>query len=67
MVKNRQSGQEKVINFLSSGKTLTEQTALSRFGVANLRSTISHVRNKVSYPIRPVKTRNGTGYRLVTT
>jgi len=37
----------RVINYLASGKGLTEGEARSRFGVANLRATISDIRDMV--------------------
>tara|TARA_Y100001938_G_C7753433_1_gene265018 strand:+ start:209 stop:466 length:258 start_codon:yes stop_codon:yes gene_type:complete len=37
----------RVINYLSSGKGLTEAEARSRFGVGNLRATISDIRDMV--------------------
>ena len=37
----------RVINYLASGKGLTEAEACSRFGVANLRATISDIRELV--------------------
>jgi 3-phenylpropionate/cinnamic acid dioxygenase small subunit len=35
---------QKVISYLATGKTLTAPEARSRFGVANLRATISDIR-----------------------
>ena len=37
----------RVINYLASGKGLTPAEAKSRFGVANLRATISDIREMV--------------------
>ena len=37
----------RVINYLASGKGLTEAEARSRFGVGNLRATISNIRDMV--------------------
>ena len=37
----------RVINYLASGKGLTEAEARSRFGVGNLRATISDIRDMV--------------------
>jgi len=37
----------RVINYLASGKGLTEAEARSRFGVGNLRATISTIRDMV--------------------
>jgi hypothetical protein len=36
--------QEKVMNYLKRGRTLSEESAFSMFDVANLRATISDVR-----------------------
>ena len=38
---------QKVISYLATGKTLTAPEARSRFGVANLRATISDIRDVV--------------------
>ena len=38
---------QKVISYLATGKTLTAPEARSRFGVANLRATISDIREVV--------------------
>lgn len=43
--------QERVINYLSKGKTLSQHSAASMFHVGNLRATISD--------IKPIVTRNG--------
>jgi hypothetical protein len=37
----------RVINYLATGKGLTEAEARSRFGVGNLRATISNIRDMV--------------------
>jgi len=37
----------KVINYLANGNGLTANQAKSRFGVGNLRATISTIRNQV--------------------
>ena len=37
----------RVINYLASGKGLTPNEARSRFGVANLRATISDIKSQV--------------------
>ena len=36
--------QDRVINYLSKGKTLSQDSAYSMFGVGNLRATISDVK-----------------------
>ena len=53
----------RVINYLASGKGLTEGEARSRFGVANLRATISDIRDMVeahgNWEITSESTSNG--------
>ncbi len=44
---NTMTKKRRVINYLSSGKGLTEAEARSRFGVSNLRATISDIRSLV--------------------
>ncbi len=44
---NTMTKKRRVINYLSSGKGLTEAEARSRFGVGNLRATISDIRDMV--------------------
>lgn len=44
---NTISKTRKVINFLSGGGTLTAAQARARYGVQNLRATISNIRNMV--------------------
>ena len=41
------SKKRKVINYLSSGNGLTANEAKARFGVSNLRATISNIRSVV--------------------
>lgn len=36
--------QDRVINYLSKGKTLSQDSAYSMFGVGNLRATISDIK-----------------------
>jgi len=43
---NTYSKKQRVMDFLSSGKTLTASEASSRFGVGNLRATISNIREQ---------------------
>jgi len=38
---------QRVINYLAKGNTLTAGQASSRFGVANMRATISDIRGQV--------------------
>jgi|TARA_R110002096_G_scaffold158329_1_gene323619 hypothetical protein len=47
MSSNTLSKKRRVINYLSSGKGLTPAEAKSRFGVGNLRATISDIRSMV--------------------
>jgi hypothetical protein len=44
---NTLSKKRRVINYLASGKGLTANEAKSRFGVGNLRATISDIRSQV--------------------
>lgn len=37
--------QDKVLNYLSKGKTLSADSAYNMFGVANLRATISDIKH----------------------
>jgi hypothetical protein len=47
MSSNTLTKKRRVINYLASGKGLTPNEARSRFGVANLRATISDIRSQV--------------------
>lgn len=69
---NTLSKTRKVINFLSSGKSLTAAQARSRFGVQNLRATISNIREMVeeygNWEIVASKNSSGnTSYSMVDT
>ena len=44
---NTISKTRKVINYLANGKTITASEARARFGVKNLRATISNIRELV--------------------
>ena len=44
---NTMTKKRRVINYLASGKGLTSAEARSRFGVGNLRATISDIREMV--------------------
>lgn len=44
---NTMTKKRRVINYLAAGKGLTEAEARSRFGVGNLRATISDIRDMV--------------------
>lgn len=37
--------QDKVLNYLSKGKTLSADSAYNMFGVANLRATVSDIKD----------------------
>ena len=47
MMANTISKTRKVINYLANGKTITASEARARFGVKNLRATISNIRELV--------------------
>jgi hypothetical protein len=62
----------KVINFLSNGGSLTAAQARARFGVQNLRATISNIRNMVeeygNWEIVTTQNNSGrTSYSMVDT
>ena len=44
---NTMTKKRRVINYLATGKGLTEAEARSRFGVGNLRATMSNIREMV--------------------
>ena len=44
---NTLTKKRRVMNYLASGKGLTSNEARSRFGVANLRATISDIKSQV--------------------
>ena len=47
MSNNTLTKKRRVINYLASGKGITPNEARSRFGVANLRATISDIKSQV--------------------
>jgi|TARA_R110000824_G_scaffold352681_1_gene539754 phospholipase/lecithinase/hemolysin len=47
MSKNTLTKKRRVINYLANGKGLTANEAKARFGVANLRATISDIKSLV--------------------
>ena len=47
MSSNTLTKKRRVINYLAGGKGLTPNEAKSRFGVGNLRATISDIRSQV--------------------
>lgn len=51
--------QDKVVRFLSSGKTLSANSAESMFGVSNLRATISDIHRHLGYQIKRTTGRSG--------
>jgi hypothetical protein len=51
------SKQDRVINYLVRGKTLSQDSAFSMFGVGNLRATISDVKPQL----------RSAGFNIVTT
>ncbi len=55
------SQNQRIINFLSKGKTLTADQAESKFGVQNLRARVDDLRAS-GYPVY----NNGGAYRLGT-
>jgi|15BtaG_2_1085339.scaffolds.fasta_scaffold07174_5 hypothetical protein len=54
---------QRVLNYLSTGKGLTAKQAKTRYGVGNLRATMSDIRNLVegfgNWEVVTEKTRNG--------
>ena len=63
------SKQQRVMNYLVKGKTLSQDSAHSMFGVGNLRATISDIRPTLEasgYSVVRTTGRNGeTRYGLV--
>lgn len=59
------SKKSKLTAYLESGKSITEQMAISRFKLGNLSATISDIRKDNNYNITPIKSKNGTKYVLV--
>jgi hypothetical protein len=45
---NRLTKQDKVLNYLSRGKTLSQDSAYSMFEVGNLRATVSDIKELAS-------------------
>ena len=62
------SKQDRVINYLTKGKTLSQDSAYSMFEVGNLRATISDIKPLVGpqgYTVTRIKGRRGeTRYGL---
>jgi len=51
--------QDKVLNYLTRGKTLSQDSAYSMFDVGNLRATISDIHRHLGYRIQRTTGRNG--------
>ena len=51
--------QDRVFNYLVKGKTLSQDSANSMFGVGNLRATISDIHRHLGYRIQRTTGRNG--------
>lgn len=47
---------DRILEYLSKGKTLSESEALSRFGTRNLRATVNNLRN-YGYEISTTQTK----------
>lgn len=67
MAKPILSNKRKVINFLSSGKTLTAAQARSRYGIKNFRATISSIRTLVEEHGNWTITNDGGRYSMCDT
>ena len=47
VTKTRKSKKQRVMEYLAKGNDITSKQAYSRFGVANLRATISNIKSQV--------------------
>lgn len=56
---------ERLIKYLSTGRTLTSAQARSRFGVRNLRARVNDLRND-GFCVYTNRTGNGISYRMGT-
>jgi len=56
---------EKLVQYLSSGRTLTSAQARTRFGVRNLRARVNDLRND-GFCVYTNRTNVGTSYRMGT-
>jgi hypothetical protein len=54
---------ERIVEYLSSGRTLTPAQARARFGVRNLRARVNDLRND-GYCVYTNRTGNGVNYRM---
>jgi hypothetical protein len=51
--------QDKVVRYLETGKTLTQKSANTMFGVSNLRATVSDIHRHLGYRIQRTTGRDG--------
>jgi len=51
--------QDKVVRYLNTGKTLSQESANSMFGVSNLRATVSDIHRHLGYYIQRTTGRHG--------
>ena len=51
--------QDKVVRYLETGKTLSQKSANSMFGVSNLRATVSDIHRHLGYRIQRTTGRSG--------
>lgn len=56
---------DRLVRWLTSGRTISARQAASRFGIANLRARINDLRND-GYCVYTNRTTTGTTYRLGT-
>lgn len=56
---------DRLVRWLSSGRTITARQARSRFGIANLRARVNDLRNE-GYCVYTNRTTTGTSYRIGT-
>ena len=59
------SQNERLIQYLSTGRTITSAQARSRFGVRNLRARVNDLRND-GFCVYTNRTSTGTNYRMGT-
>ena len=59
------SQNERLIQYLSTGRTITSAQARSRFGVRNLRARVNDLRND-GFCVYTNRTSTGTSYRMGT-
>ena len=59
------SQNERLIQYLSTGRTITSTQARSRFGVRNLRARVNDLRND-GFCVYTNRTSTGTSYRMGT-